>query len=829
MTAIAQRSMAGGVLAPALYARCDTVKYQTGLRTARNYIIRKEGGADNRPGTQFITSTKDSTKESILVPFIFNDDQTYAMEFGDLYIRFISNGVVVEVSGVAAYAGGTPYVIGDLVVDGGINYYCIQAGTGHTPASSPTYWYPLTGTIYEIPTPYVEADLETLKFNQSLDVVTITHKTYPIRELKRYGNTNWVLSLVTMAPSQAAPTSPSNTGGGAGSAASWVITAINAETFEESLQSVATTSAAAPSGGSPITVSWTAASGAGQYNVYKLLNGVYGFIGVAEGTSFIDNGITADTTDTPPTARDPFQGAGNYPAVSAYVQQRLTLADTTNFPEKIYMGKSANFKNFSYSTPLQDDDAVTFSVPGKQYNEVRHIIDLEKMIVFTRGSIWTAEGDQAGIIRPGQVNPLTRAYRGASIVTPVIVGTSIVYVQARGSVVRDLIGDAIEGYKDSDLTVFATHLFKGYTIVDMAYQENPNSIIWVIRQSRATGERSLIGLTYVKEHQVWAWHAHDTDGEPRRICVIPEGEEDVLYLTIKRDIDGTSERYIERMYSREIEDIVDSVFLDCALSYDGRNTGSTTMTLSGGTTWGNEETLTLTASSSFFVVGDVGNEIHLTGDDGTLIRCVITAYTSGTVVSVTPSKTVPVGMRSVAILDWGKAVDSVSGLGHLEGKDVGVFADGFVVASPNNESYEIVTVTGGVAQLSECYVVIHVGLPKIDDLETLDIDTVNGETMIDKKKLIGKVVMMVEKTRGLFVGGAPPTDDDVDPLEGLYEAKLREAEGYDEAVDLTTGPIDVTIEASWNSNGRVFIRQVDPIPASILSITPVGYVPIRGG
>ena len=826
MSGIIQRSLSGGELAPALYSRADTAKYSTGLRTVRNFVIKKEGGADNRAGFKYVVSTKDSTKQAVLIPFIFNDDQTYVLEFGNQYIRFVRNGAQIAVSGLTAWSPVTAYVVGDLASRAGVNYYCILAHTNQQPPNA-TYWYALTGDIYEIPTPYLESDLETLKYNQSLDVVTLTHKSYAIRELRRTGHTAWTLVTVAMAPAQAAPTSPTNSGA-AGTTTQWVITAVNSETFEESLQSSSTGSSATPSSGSPITVYWAAASGAGEYNVYKLTNGVYGFIGVAVGLSFIDNGIEADATDTPPTARDPFVGADNYPAISAYIQQRLTFANTTNYPEKIWMGRSANFKNFTYSSPQQDDDAVTFSVPGRQYNEVRHIVDLEKMIVFTRGSIWTAEGDSAGIIRPGQVNPITRAYRGASIVTPVIVGTSIVYVQARGNVIRDLIGDAVEGFKDSDLTIFASHLFRGFTVIDMAYQENPNSVIWVILEDNVTDERSLIAMTYVKEHQVWAWHRHDTDGEFERLCVVPEGAEDALYAIIKRPINGTDLRYIERQYTREIADIIDSVFLDSAATYDGRNTGSTTMTLTGGVTWAYDEELTLTASASQFVVGDVGNQIFLYDTTGDLIRFTITGYTSATEVTGTPHKTVPASLQGVATAEWTDAVDSLSGLDHLEGKDVAVFADRFVVASPNNSAYTTVTVTGGAITLEKPYGVIHVGLPYISDLQTLDLENVNGETMIDKRKLIGKVVCMVENTRGLFVGQQPPDDDDVDPLQNLYEAKLRDAEGYDSAVDLMTGPVDVLIDASWNLGGRVFIRQVDPIPASILSITPVGMVPIKG-
>lgn len=824
MTAISQRSLAGGELGPSLWARVDTVKYQTGLKTCLNNIVLKSGGVSNRAGFKFVCEVKDSTKKIVKIPFIFNDDQTYVLEFGNLYMRVIRNGAQLTVSSLTAWSAVTAYVVGDLVSSGGINYYCILAHTNQVPPNA-TYWYALTGNIYEIPTPYTEADLPELKYNQSADVITLTHRSYAVRELARTGHTAWVLSLVTFAPSQAAPTSVTNSGA-AGSTTEWVVTAVGSETFEESLQSSSTGSSATPSSGSPITISWAAASGAYQYNVYKKTNGVYGFIGVAEGTSFIDNGITADATDTPPDARNPFNATDDYPAVSTYIQQRLTFANTNNNPEKIWMGRSANYKNFTTSTPLQDDDAVTFNVAGRRVNEVRHIIELDTMIVFSSGAQWSIQGNDAGIILPGQINPRQKAYRGASIVTPVVVGNNVVYVQARGTVIRDIKNDAVEGLKENDLTIFSPHLFEGYEIIDMAYQENPNSIIWVVRED-VDGVRDLIGLTYIPEHQVWGWHRHETDGEIERVCVIPNGTEDDLYITAKRTIDGNTVRYIEKSTSRKIDDIIDSIFMDSSLTYDGRNTNpAQTMTLSG-SGWTSLDVLTLTANFSYFSAGDVGNEIQLTGSDGTVIRFTITGYTNATVVTGQPNRDVPVSMQSVATSEWAEAVDVVSGLDHLEGENVSVFADRFVVASPNNSSYTVVTVSGGEITLDRPYAVIHVGLPYISDIETLNIDTVNAETMINKKSLVSKVILQVEKTRGLFVGQDAPSDDETNALEGLYEPKVRESEGYDEAVNLLTGDVSILIETGWNSNGRVFIRQVDPIPATILSITPVGMIPIQ--
>jgi hypothetical protein len=456
------------------------------------------------------------------------------------------------------------------------------------------------------------------------------------------------------------------------------------------------------------------------------------------------------------------------------------------------------------------------------------MIDIGTMVVFTQGGEWAIQGDSAGIITPTDVNPRQYGYSGSSSLPPLVIGGNALYVQARGSIVRDLAFDeAAQSYRGRDLTIFSSHLFDRFTLIDWTYQQIPQSIVWVARNDGA-----LLGLTYVREHEMWAWHRHDFDGGlVKSVVAVPDGNEDGLYLIIERSIDGRTVKYIERMTSRLVspENIKDSIFMDSSLTYDGRNTSSVTMTLSGGTNWTYDETITLTASSSIFTTLYVGNQIHITGSNGTIIRFTIDAYTSGTVVTGRPNKTIPVSMRNSAISTWGYAVNKVSGLWHLEGKDVAVFADGFVAASPNNVSYNTVTVTNGSVVLDKHYVVIHVGLPYISDIETLDIDTPQGETLADKRKIVSKVNLFVEDTRGVWAGPRPPADDATDPLEDLYELKIRDDEDYDSPVELATGLVDLNIKPEWNSNGRVFVRQVDPVPMSVLAIAPSGLFPFRGG
>jgi hypothetical protein len=57
VSSVIQRSFAGGEIAPALHARADLARYAIGLKTCRNMVVMRAGGATKRPGTQFVMIT----------------------------------------------------------------------------------------------------------------------------------------------------------------------------------------------------------------------------------------------------------------------------------------------------------------------------------------------------------------------------------------------------------------------------------------------------------------------------------------------------------------------------------------------------------------------------------------------------------------------------------------------------------------------------------------------------------------------------------------------------------------------------------------------------
>jgi hypothetical protein len=861
--------MASGEISPALYQRTDLQKFSSALRKVYNCLVRKGGGVSNRAGTTYVygalpiqeAGPYDDAGAPVAANAILarweasNDNDAFMLEFGNGFLRFTKNGAMVTVDTVNDWSSATSYTIGDLANYEGTNYYCKTAHSNQQPPNT-TYWYALSGYEYSIPTPYTTGLLErgAFCFQQDSDRMLITHSSLLPYELVRVSDTKWTLTAWNVDSSSPTrygiprinkPTNLAGTGGnGALQNATYVVTAVTSD-LEESLPSDSDLEAG-PDAANPVVLTWdastfvTGATGTIKgYYIYKLYAGIFYKIAFSTTNGFTDVGIAASPDDdTPPETRSELNTTsgttGGFPSKCGVFEGRTLLG---NFPFNVQAGYGSRVgfrQNFTRRFPSADDDSILFQVKGKSLSGIRHFVDIGSLLIMADSGEFVVEGNANGVLTPSSCFARQYGYNGVSgDVRPVVVGSEAVYVQERGSVVRALGFDSLSGgkngFRDIDITAYAEHLFEGHTIVSMDYQKTPHSTIWAVRDDGV-----LLGCTYIKEQEILAWHRHETDGDFEDVCCIPEGEQHAVYLKVKRTVNGTTTvRYIERLNDRAYTDIRDAIFLDSALTFDGRNTDDThTMTLSGGANWDQDEDLTLTSSAIIFGELEIGNEIWLTGDDDVEYRLAITAFTNDYIVTVRSTCTIPVasGLRGAATSTWSRAVDTISGLDHLEGKEVGVFADGYVVASPNNEHFgTALTVDDGAITLPRCHAVVHVGLPYFSDLETLDIDTQGGQTIVDRNKLINGLSMHVQDTRGVFIGPKAPEDDDDDPLENLVQLKLRENEAWGEPDDLFTGVVSQPIEGQWNSNGRVFIRQVDPLPMTILSIAPSGIIPLGGG
>lgn len=698
------RSFAAGIIAPELHGRLDLAKFQTGLATCRNFWVLPHGPAQNRPGFGYVLEVKDSTKRTRIVPFSYNTEQTFVIEFGDQYVRWHTQGgtlletglTITGISqanpGVLTYTGSDPsngdwmYLssIGGMTqlngryvkvanVNGGANTFELTDIHGGANINTTSYTaYTSGGTaarVYTVTTPYVEADLFDLHFVQSADVLTIVHPSYEPRELRRLGATNWQLSTITFTPTISAPAAPTVTPSGAGgSQYTYVTTAIAAETLEESLASATTTSTgvALTTAGAYNSIIPAAVSGAVRYNVYRLSNGLYGYIGQSDGTTFQDENITPDVSQTPPTASTPFTGANNYPGAVGYHEQRRCFGGTNTKPQTFWATRSATENNLSYSIPTRDDDAISFRIAAREVNRIRHIVSLDQLLLLTSGGEWKVAPQNSDVLTPTSAAPKSISTEGASNVQPAVASSAVIFVQESGARLREMKYKwESNGYDVRDISIMAPHLFDDTTIADLAYAKTPNKMVWCVRS-----DGKLLGLTYLPEHDVLGWHLHDTDGLFESVAAVKEGNEHVLYAVIKRTINSRTVRYVERLHTRKFSAAEDAFFVDSGLTYDSTATAT------------------------------------------------------------------------------------ISGLWHLEGEEVAILADAAEVTG--------LTVTNGAVTLPYEASTVHIGLPITADLRTLPLSFEAQAFGQGVQKNINAAYLRVKDASGFRVG---PTFEDADMVE----------------------------------------------------------------
>jgi hypothetical protein len=613
-------------------------------------------------------------------------------------------------------------------------------------------------------------------------------------------------------------------GSGGGKVFTYVVTSISDSTGEESLPSnPGSAVGSTPSTANPNVITWNTVAGASSYRIYRSNNGVYGFVGTSFTLSFNDDNIIPDTSIQPPTELPLFQTPQDYPAICGYYQQRLMFANTINQPQTVWMSRVGVYQSFSESTPVVDDDAIQFTIAGKQVQEVRALVDLGKLIIHTSNAEYICTGNQAGTMTPGAIGLTANGSAGAALLAPVIIGNTDLFIQQSATRILDLRYDVKTfSYGGKDLTKFATDLFAGRTITDMSWQKLPHSIVWCILDNG-----TMAALTYVGEDETWAWHEHTTfDATFENVAVIAEGTQDIVYVVARRLVNGSEERYIERLASRACLDTVmltDSVFVDSSLTFDGRNQGSTTMTATTGAGWTTQDVITLTASVSTFVSGDLGNAVILQQVDASsgLVTAqttfAIVGYVSSTVVMGVPQRDVPTWAQATPLTSWGKAVKTFSGIDHLEGQALSILADGSVEADPLDPGYPIITVIGGAFTLADPAMVVTAGLPLQMDLQSLPVENATGETIANRRITVRRCTPIFHNSRGGLFG------QDFQHLDQWKQAPT-EAESFGFPVPGITGPSSVPINGTPELTGQVCIRLTNPVPFGISAIVITGEI-----
>lgn len=233
----------------------------------------------------------------------------------------------------------------------------------------------------------------------------------------------------------------------------------------------------------------------------------------------------------------------DYPAANTQYDQRRIFAGTMAHPLRVWMTNAGQQDLMMYHLPVMSDDRIEIEAVTADADMIRHAVALDSLILFTGSGELRVFTQNSDALAPDSVAVRAQSYIGANDVQPVICNQTIVYGASRGGHAWSVDYQySVQGYSAVDRSTFASHLFDGKELVDMAYQKSPYSIVWAV-----SSDGSLLGLTFMPDENVQAWHRHTTDGVFENVCVVAEGKEDRLYAVVRRNINGKELRYIERM------------------------------------------------------------------------------------------------------------------------------------------------------------------------------------------------------------------------------------------------------------------------------------------
>lgn len=258
--------------------------------------------------------------------------------------------------------------------------------------------------------------------------------------------------------------------------------------------------------------------------------------------------------------------SGTWPSTVAYFQQRRAYAASINAPDTYWMSRPGAFNNMDSAVIPVDSDAVEGSPWAQQVNGIQFMIPMPGGLVILTGSgAWQLSGNgQNQPITPSSQDAQPQAYNGCNPqVVPITINFDILYVQSKGSIVRDLSYSLLSNiYTGTDISVMSSHLFEGKQITQWAWCEEPYKLIWAIRN-----DGRLLCLTFLKEQEIQGWSRHDTNGLFVSVCSVSEPPVDAAYFIVKRLRNGEWHYFSERMNNRIWQTIEDVFAVDCGLAY----------------------------------------------------------------------------------------------------------------------------------------------------------------------------------------------------------------------------------------------------------------------
>lgn len=270
-----------------------------------------------------------------------------------------------------------------------------------------------------------------------------------------------------------------------------------------------------------------------------------------------------------------FSAEYGYPSAVAFFEQRLWFGGTERDPQTFWGSRTNRYEDFQ----LRHDDPASglqWTIADGRVNTIQWMTGEDALLVGTRGGEFTVQSNsQDSGITPDNVKVKLRSnYGSAEGVAPVFVDSALAMVQRDGKRLHELIYDFdTDRYTGADLTSFAHNVF-GAGAVGVTYAASPHRQILV-----HTDGGELVTCTYVRDEDVLGWAnctiagptASTTYVESVAVIPHPDGDQDQVWMVVRRTINAGTQRWIEYLEKPFEEDdaLEDGVFLDGSATYTG--------------------------------------------------------------------------------------------------------------------------------------------------------------------------------------------------------------------------------------------------------------------
>lgn len=598
---ISQLAFTTGEVSPDVSSRFDLEQYKSALLEAENVVIRPYGAVAKRQGSQYVGQVKYSDKPTRLFEFTTNTNNSFMLEFGDKYIRVWNYGIY---TGIEVTTPFTSDILFDLNCNqsGDVMFICsgkypiqtlsrysdtdwrmstyklteqpydeINTDNGHTltvngdtiTSTKDLFTQDMVGSVIQIAY-YVEA----VHTKSAGEVVEKKVKRYMQAQTieKTYNNINYNVRAFSTDTELSWKFTTHGTWEGT---VKLQISNNDGQTWKDyrtytSKNDYNVTDTGKIEAGARLKYVSDIKSGSVNCDLSIMPFTQYGIVEIKSVTDAknakvnVLNGIKEGEPSYQWKLGSWNRGRG-YPKLCTFYQDRFVVAATDSKPNFIWFSRTGDYPNFGVEKvegTITDDSAITLPVINRKMCEIRHLVPANDLIILTSGNEWIVRGDKT--ITPTNCNLKTQTQRGALSCEPQFIGNRCVFVQERGGTVRDM-GYSYESdnYTGQDLTLFVKTLVKGHLAVTSAYAQDPDSIIYYVRD-----DGQLNCLTYIPEQKVYGWSHFVTNGKYRYVESVAEGEQDTIYFVVDRVINNKSVKCIERSIPLYTEDNSD-VFLDC--------------------------------------------------------------------------------------------------------------------------------------------------------------------------------------------------------------------------------------------------------------------------